>query len=122
MTDDPVILRIAEADTGRSLDLRQPRWRAEAIVHAGLESWPRYTLEIDPKEGRPLATLLAIAAFVKAFRTPIVLALVAGAILLSAVLAIHLPAAQYRVYPVAALALVSFFTGFFAPRPTLPTL
>lgn len=43
-----------------------------------------------------------------------------GAALVLAVLAIHLPTATLRIYPICVLAVLSFFAGFLMPRPYAP--
>lgn len=65
----------------------------------------------------PLGKALAALAFVRGHLAAFVALGVVLLMAVLAILAIHLPSAEYRVYPVAILALASFFTGFFSPRP-----
>ena len=67
--------------------------------------------------------LVVVLAFkVAPYKGAVALAAALLAAMVAAVLAIHLPTATLRVYPVYALALISFFAGFFGPKPTLPAL
>ncbi len=81
VTDEPelqpalVRLRITEAGPeGRSMDLLQPRRRAEAIVHEGLRSWPRYRFEIlrvHPRSEPPMKLVKSALAFAMSHKSEI---------------------------------------------------
>jgi hypothetical protein len=126
-----VVLTITDPDDpGRFAALPMGRARAEAIIAEGLTLWPRHEFRIDPipiPEERTLIQFLkvaeivaAVVRFVVRFVLPhkeLVAIVSAGLVaLFLALLAIHLPSAHLRVFPVYALALVSFFAGFFSPR------
>ena len=69
-----------------------------------------------------LGYILAIWKLIEPFKGAVALAAALLLALVLAVLAIHLPTATLRVYPTYGLGLVAFFTGFFLPRPSLPSL
>lgn len=69
-----------------------------------------------------LGSVLALALKLAPYKGAIALLAALLAALVLAVLAIHLPTATLRVYPVYMLAVLSFFTGFLMPRATLPSL
>jgi hypothetical protein len=103
-----------------SATVTMPRERAEAVVAIGMDRyWPRFQFEIAPPGEPPMffAKLLAFMGLVKTYRAIVAPAAILLLAAILALLAIHLPEPQYRIYAVGALAVVSFAAGFFVPHP-----
>ncbi len=121
--DDLVELRIFdERFPGLVLrGLEMTRDRAEALAEMGRERWPRYRFEIFPREVGgvfSLAFWLGLAEAALSFlRSHLWLVALIVAIV-SAALAVYLPTAHLRTYPVVAMGVVCFGLGFLGSKAT----